>query len=118
MDTQSVGLLDQYKALIADPALFAAALSSFVSSAHKSTPAPSNLHALLGLLDMVFDMLAALGCSNIQSVYKAVKRHASYILGTPYQVLERRVSSYSILLRRDVFHTTTEGRTPPDPPYC
>ena len=78
MDAQGVLLLHEYKIMIMDSELFAAALSSCVSSrTPKHTPACSSLHTLLGLLDMVFDMFTALGFSNIHAVYKAVKRHTS-----------------------------------------
>jgi len=52
--------------------------SFFLSSRGRKSPTDlPNLHALLGLMDMAFDMLAALGFSNIKIAYKAVKRHAS-----------------------------------------
>ncbi len=76
MNVQSVLLLDKYKSMITDSEVFADALSSLVSSrVPKSTS--ESLYALLGLLDMVFDMFAALGFSNMQTVYKAVKKHTS-----------------------------------------
>ena len=74
--SNSDNLFSEYKSLINNEALFASALSNLVHERAQKADTVS-LHGLLQLLDVVVDMLADSGLLHLQSVYKAVKRHAS-----------------------------------------